>query len=688
VTVALVQSKVVLGTGGATFDSATTAGNLLLCVFTERDTIGSPRVGPTGWTLVAHIGDAATDATSVWYKIASGSETSVTVSGPTNHNRQTIAEFSGDLTLVDTARQTAQFPATTYPTGTVDMALSGLLVNVTRIGDTGPHFLNLTADPSFTVVATGECDSGFDPTDMLSYRVVAAGTYGSTCTGSLTDGSWGALLIAFEDNPPFTADFSGSPRTGEAPLTVDFTEESYGGTGTPTSWAWTFGDGGTSTSQDPTHVYTSTGSWTVSLTVTTDDAESDTETKTGYVTVGAPYVAPAPSGALIEIRAASPGSYRWGIALWGVGTWSAAGWQDVTPQSVDAVVRWGSHQPGYGVLAETEAGSWIVDTYDPERLLDPGNADGPYHADLRAGLPIRIRHRGTIIRQGVAESILFQHADTVGGIRVTDAVSILARTPVPEDSVLSDTLRARARDAIAAAGLRVTVEPDPPGGDPALAPRLEDERSVWRHIADAAQQVLHLPYVDRVGTLRFRPWATPYDRARGVDERQLVDLGTLVTTAGLYSVVRAQQTVGDGGLVIERRSTPVPRYGPVTYERSDATPDADDWAEAVLADRSLQTVQWIPGEIFPLDAEAVESFATLEAMERFGVDHSMADPPVDITGVIVGGTITITSRRGRDARWGFELELAQTADSPLYFDATDPPQFMLNETGDGYLYGD
>jgi hypothetical protein len=401
-----------------------------------------------------------------------------------------------------------------------------------------------------------------------------------------------------------------------------------------------------------------------------------------------PYVPPIPGGALIEIRAASPGSSRWGIALWGVGTWSAAGWQDVTPQSVDAVVRWGSHQPGAGVLAETEAGSWIVDTFDPERLLDPGNADGPYHADLRAGLPIRIRHRGTIIRQGVAESILFQHADTVGGIRVTDAVSILARTPVPEDSVLSDTLRARARDAIAAAGLRVTVEPDPPGGDPALAPRLENERSVWRHIADAAQQVLHMPFVDRTGTLRFRPWATPYDRGRGVDDTQLVDLGTLVTTAGLYSVVRAQQTVGDGGLVIERRSTPVPRYGPVTYERSDATPDAGAWADAVLADRSLQTVQWIPGAIFPLTADDVEYFATLEAMERFGVDDDAATPPVDVTGVIVGGEIRITAKRDSAAVWAFELELSQTADSPLYFDATDPPEFMLNETGDGYLYGD
>ena len=40
-----------------------------------------------------------------------------------------------------------------------------------------------------------------------------------------------------------TADFSGTPTSGYAPLTVDFTDLSTNATG----WDWTFGDGGTST---------------------------------------------------------------------------------------------------------------------------------------------------------------------------------------------------------------------------------------------------------------------------------------------------------------------------------------------------------------------------------------------------------------------------------------------------------
>jgi hypothetical protein len=75
-------------------------------------------------------------------------------------------------------------------------------------------------------------------------------------------------------------------------------------------------------------------------------------------------------------------------------------------------------------------------------------------------------------------------------------------------------------------------------------------------------------------------------------------------------------------------------------------------------------------------------------MERFGVEHDDVTPPVDITGIVVGGEIRVTSKKDSEARWRFTFELAQTADSPLYFDSSDPPQFMLNDPGDGYLYGD
>jgi len=82
-----------------------------------------------------------------------------------------------------------------------------------------------------------------------------------------------------------TADFSGTPRSGEAPLSVQFTDLSTAGSWPITSWSWDFGDGGTSTQRNPSHTYNSTGAYTVSLSVVTS-VGSDTETKTDYIRGG------------------------------------------------------------------------------------------------------------------------------------------------------------------------------------------------------------------------------------------------------------------------------------------------------------------------------------------------------------------------------------------------------------------
>jgi len=81
--------------------------------------------------------------------------------------------------------------------------------------------------------------------------------------------------------PKPTADFSGTPLAGTAPLNVAFTDLSING---PTAWSWNFGDGGTSTLKSPSHSYASAGVYTVSLTAS-NLAGSDTKTRTGYVNV-------------------------------------------------------------------------------------------------------------------------------------------------------------------------------------------------------------------------------------------------------------------------------------------------------------------------------------------------------------------------------------------------------------------
>jgi PKD repeat protein len=85
--------------------------------------------------------------------------------------------------------------------------------------------------------------------------------------------------------PSPTAAFSGTPLSGIAPLTVNFTNQSSGNIDT---CAWDFGDGGTSSScGNPSHEYTTAGVYTVSLDVS-GPGGSTTETKTDYITVYEP----------------------------------------------------------------------------------------------------------------------------------------------------------------------------------------------------------------------------------------------------------------------------------------------------------------------------------------------------------------------------------------------------------------
>jgi uncharacterized protein (TIGR02145 family) len=92
------------------------------------------------------------------------------------------------------------------------------------------------------------------------------------------------------------ANFLANQTSGEAPLTVNFTDLT---TDNPTSWQWDFGDDGTSTQQNPTHTYNNEGTYTVSLTVT-NSYGSDTEEKTDFITVSSG--GPEPDGYFTDAR--------------------------------------------------------------------------------------------------------------------------------------------------------------------------------------------------------------------------------------------------------------------------------------------------------------------------------------------------------------------------------------------------
>lgn len=130
----------------------------------------------------------------------------------------------------------------------------------------GPTPLPTVQTPGATISPTGIVTAMTPPITSSPLPTTAV----TTLTGS-------------EASPrPPSAGFSASPRSGDAPLTVEFTDRS---TGSPDSWLWNFGDGETGTSQNPLYQYQVPGIYTVTLTVKNSYGTSS-KTETGYIAAG------------------------------------------------------------------------------------------------------------------------------------------------------------------------------------------------------------------------------------------------------------------------------------------------------------------------------------------------------------------------------------------------------------------
>ncbi|MDY9926298.1 PKD domain-containing protein [Methanosarcina sp.] len=141
-------------------------------------------------------------------------------------------------------------------------------------------------DSSTGLPASWKWDFGdeFSSTDQNpTHTYSSAGTYTVSLTVSNSKGTDSkiATITVLEIPVPPVADFSASPVTGKAPLTVTFADKS---TGSPTSWSWNFGDKSTSINQNPVYTYSKAGKYTVSLTVK-NAVGGDTKKITNYIVV-------------------------------------------------------------------------------------------------------------------------------------------------------------------------------------------------------------------------------------------------------------------------------------------------------------------------------------------------------------------------------------------------------------------
>ena len=247
-------------------------------------------------TLAAGLGlawDPVANASGymVYYGPSAGNyPTKINVGNTTTHTLTTLAEGSTyhfavtayDGALVESGTSNDVAGTVPYSTPVAQFSASTTL----GVAPLALNFLNASTGTITSYAWTfgdGTTSTAANPSKVYS----AAGTYTVNLTVTGPGGSntqTRTNYIAVTALAPPVAQFTGTPTSGQGPLTVSFTNTS---TGSITSYAWTFGDGTTSTAANPVKAYSAAGNYTVSLTVT-GPGGGNTQTRTNYVTVTPP----------------------------------------------------------------------------------------------------------------------------------------------------------------------------------------------------------------------------------------------------------------------------------------------------------------------------------------------------------------------------------------------------------------
>jgi thermitase len=181
--------------------------------------------------------------------------------------------------------------------GAVDDAATTWKYNTYTLLSDGPHYLELewqaatgagANDGIMKFWVDGVLRGNLTTLDTDTCRVESVRLGAITGIDSTTRGSY--FIDAFESRQlnyigvaGVIADFTASPTSGSAPLTVTFTSLSEPASAIE-SYLWDFGDDGSSTETNPVHTFTTYGDFTVSLTVM-GDGDQETATKVSYIHV-------------------------------------------------------------------------------------------------------------------------------------------------------------------------------------------------------------------------------------------------------------------------------------------------------------------------------------------------------------------------------------------------------------------
>jgi PKD repeat protein len=239
---------------------------------------------PTSGTapLTVQFTDTSTNSPSSWaWDFGDGSTS-------TQQNPSTTFTTAGTYTVTMTASNAAGTSAPATATITVSTAPVAPTASFTASPASGDAPLTVQfTDTSTNSPSSWSWNFGNGSTSSQqnpSATFTTPGTYTVTLIASNSAGpsapATRTITVTAAPTAP-TASFTASPTSGDAPLTVQFTDTS---TGNPTSWAWDFGDGSTSTQQNPSTTYSTAGTYTVSMTASNAAGTSAPATKTITVT--------------------------------------------------------------------------------------------------------------------------------------------------------------------------------------------------------------------------------------------------------------------------------------------------------------------------------------------------------------------------------------------------------------------
>jgi len=224
---------------------------------------------------------------------------------------------------------------------------------------------------------------------MVQHTYQTPGVFDVSLTVSNTSGSYVAsepdFITVSEPPPPAPeVDFTGTPRSGDAPLDVHFTGIV---TGEVTSYAWSFGDGGIASTANPTHTYTSAGSFSVSLVVTGPGGTVQV-VKPAYITVNPPPGAPT---ATFSANVVS-GTVPFAVTFTAVTSGTVEGWHwsfgDSTVAFTGPVVQHTYQIPGVFDVNLTVSNTYGSYTVNKPRYITVSSSGGGH----RVYLPLVLRN--------------------------------------------------------------------------------------------------------------------------------------------------------------------------------------------------------------------------------------------------------------------------------------------------------